>query len=268
MKCPKCQHVNRDGAKFCEECGEKLQLKCSNCGAELKPQAKFCDECGSKISESDVSNITIPKLEDMHAQLQSLIPDILAQKYLSAEQQITAGENRPITALFADISGFTPLSNTKPSEYMFQLVQDCFKQLVNIVAKYEGSISGFRGDGLLALFGAPILHENDAERAILSAMDMRNAMHDRQLEVSIGINTAMMTVGEIQTDLHKEYTAYGADINLAKRLQEYAKPGQIMVGSGSHRLTRRAFDYEELLSLELKGFTQPVTAYLLEKPKP
>ena len=121
---------------------------------------------------------------------------------------------------------------------------------------------------MLALFGAPILHENDAERAILSAMDMRDVMGDRDLDVSIGINTAMMTVGEIQTDLHKEYTAYGTDINLAKRLQEYAKPGEIMVGTGTHRLTRRAFSYDEMPSLELKGFTQLVTAYLLDKPKP
>ena len=119
------------------------------------------------------------------------------------------------------------------------MVQDCFKQLVSIVAKYEGSISGFRGDGLLALFGAPILHENDAERAILSAIDMREVIAEHGLKVSIGINTAMMTVGEIQTQLHNEYTAYGTDINLAKRLQESAQPNQILVGSGSHRLTRR-----------------------------
>jgi class 3 adenylate cyclase/ribosomal protein L40E len=267
MKCPKCQHENPDGAKFCMECGDKLDNVCPKCGAKLSPEAKFCMECGSKVSESDVPNITIPKLEDMHAQLQSLIPDILAQKYLSAEQQITAGENRPITALFADISGFTPLSATKSSETIFHLVQDCFKQLVSIVAKYEGSISGFRGDGLLALFGAPILHENDAERAILSAIDMRKMMEDRQLGISIGINTAMMTVGEIQTQLHSEYTAYGTDINLAKRLQESAEPEQILVGSGTHRLTRRAFDFEIISDLTMKGFTQSVTAYSVKQAK-
>jgi predicted amidophosphoribosyltransferase len=109
MQCSKCQHINRDGARFCEECGEKLQLRCFKCGSELKANAKFCDECGTKVSESDTAVITVPKLEDMHAQLQSMIPDELAQKYMTAEQQAT-GENRPITALFADISGFTSLS--------------------------------------------------------------------------------------------------------------------------------------------------------------
>jgi len=267
MRCPKCQHENREEAKFCEECGEKLQHKCPNCDAELRPNAKFCDECGTKVSEQSSAKTTaIPKLEDMHAQLQSLIPDALAHKYLSATQQST-GENRPITALFADISGFTPLSASQSSESIFQLVQECFKRLVSIVAGYEGSISGFRGDGLLALFGAPILHENDAERAILAAIDMRKMMEDRQLGISIGINTAMMTVGEIQTQLHSEYTAYGTDIILARRLQENAKSGQIIAGSGTHRLTRRAFDFQEISSLELKGFSQLVTAYVLQRVK-
>jgi len=270
MKCPKCSHENPVDAKFCMECGEKLENLCPKCGAKLPPEAKFCKECGEKVmvgTDFKPAQITIPKLEDMHAQLQNLIPTALAEKYLSAEQQTEAGENRPITALFADISGFTPLSNTQTSETMFQLVQDCFKDLVSIVAEYEGSISGFRGDGLLALFGAPILHENDAERAILAGLDMRNVMHEKGLEVSIGINTAMMTVGEIKTVLHKEYTAYGTDVNLAKRLQESAKPGQILVGSGTHRLTRRAFDFEIISDLSVKGFSQPITAYEVKQVK-
>ena len=271
MKCQKCQHENPDGAKFCMECGDKLDNICPKCGAKLPSEAKFCMECGTNLVGSGfkldpATVVAVPKLEDMHTQLQSLIPDALAQKYLTAEQQATV-ENRPITALFADISGFTPLSQSKSSEAIFSMVQDCFKQLVSIVAKYEGSISGFRGDGLLALFGAPILPENDAERAILSAIDMRNAMQDHQLQISIGINTAIMTVGEIQTQLHSEYTAYGTDINLAKRLQESAEPGQILVGSGTHRLTRRIFDFDTTSSLRVKGFTQSVTAYSVKQVK-
>ncbi|MEK7395779.1 MAG: adenylate/guanylate cyclase domain-containing protein, partial [Candidatus Poribacteria bacterium] len=268
MQCPKCNHENRDGAKFCESCGEKLQLLCPKCGAELRPNARFCDDCGEKLvtATSATPQINIPKLEDMHSQLKSLIPEALAQKYLSAEQQ-SEGQNRPITALFADISGFTPLSASMSSESIFHKVQDCFKHLVNIVADYEGSISGFRGDGLLALFGAPIMHENDAERAILSAIKMRQAMIDQELQVSIGINTAMMTVGEIQTQLHSEYTAYGTDINLAKRLQESAEPDQILAGTGTYRLTRRAFDFEVIPSIKLKGFAEPVRAYSVQQAK-
>ena len=154
MECSKCHHENREEARFCEKCGTKLQPVCPECGNELRSQAVFCDKCGARIAGavSTPTQTTAPTLEDMHTQSQNWIPDKLAQKYLASEQQAT-GENRPITALFADISGFTPLSNTQSSETIFQLVQSCFKQLVGIVASYEGSISGFRGDGLLALFG-------------------------------------------------------------------------------------------------------------------
>jgi ribosomal protein L40E len=118
MKCPKCQHDNPNSAKFCTECGTKLENLCSKCGAKLPSESKFCMECGDKLTESTTQNISIPKLEDMHAQSQNWIPTALAQKYLSAEQQITAGENRPITTLFADISGFTILSQKQSSEAM------------------------------------------------------------------------------------------------------------------------------------------------------
>jgi len=268
MQCPKCQHENPSEALFCRKCGTKLPSVCPCCGNDISPQDKFCMKCGTKLdgATNTIAEVNAPTLEDVHAQSKSWIPDELAKKYMSAEQQAT-GENRPITALFADISGFTPLSNTQSSEAMFQLVQDCFRELVGIVARYEGSISGFRGDALLALFGAPILHENDAERAILVALDMCSIMQERGLDVSIGLNTAMMTVGEIQTQLHSEYTAYGTDINLAKRLQEAAEPGQILVGTGTHRLTRRVFDFEAIHDLSVKGFTQTVTAYSVQQMK-
>jgi class 3 adenylate cyclase/ribosomal protein L40E len=274
MECPKCHTKNPKDALFCMKCGTKLERKCPKCGAEYSEEAVFCMKCGNKLvgaglapAQTNLAQETvIPKLEDMHSQLKSLIPEALAQKYLSAEQQ-SGGQNRPITALFADISGFTPLSATMSSESVFQMVQDCFKQLVSIVADYEGSISGFRGDGLLALLGAPIMHENDAERAILSAIKMRQAMKDQGLQVSIGINTAMMTVGEIQTQLHSEYTAYGTDVNLAKRLQESAEPDQILVGTGTYRLTRRAFDFDVIPSIKLKGFAEPVKAYSVQQAK-
>ena len=273
MKCGKCGAENREGRMFCAQCGAKLGWSCPRCGFDNEADERFCGGCGYSLEKGDTEKpsdqsprAAVPRLEDMHEQLQSLIPDALAQKYLAAEQQ-AAGENRPITALFADISGFTPLSNTQSSETMFQLVQDCFKRLVSIVADYEGSISGFRGDGLLALFGAPILHENDAERAILAALDMRGSMEEQGLQVSIGVNTAMMTVGEIQTQLHSEYTAYGTDVILAQRLQVEADPGQILAGTGTHRLTRRIFDFELLSRLQVKGFTEPVSAYSVQHVK-
>lgn len=236
MRCPKCQHENRDEAKFCEECGAKLQPVCPSCGSEiLNPQARFCDKCGTR---------------------------------LGAEEHQIAGENRPITALFADISGFTALSTNKSSEDVLRMIQAGFNIITDIVAGYGGSISRFGGDQVLALFGTPELHENDAERAIRAAFDIRDIMQEQGLPVHIGINTALMTVGDIQTQLHSEHTAYGSDIILAERLQGAANLNQILVGKDTYRLTRRAFDFEMLPPLiNLKGFSQPVTAYAVQRVK-
>ncbi|MBC8235369.1 AAA family ATPase, partial [bacterium] len=264
MKCPNCQTENREGRKFCGQCGAKLGWKCPGCGFDNEADEKFCGGCGKMFEDAATPSVEqttpTPKLEDMHARLQSVIPQSLEEKYTAAIQA-DSRENRPVTALFADISGFTPLSTKLSSEAVFQLVEECFNTLVNIVAGYEGKISGFRGDGLLALFGAPILHENDAERAILAALDMRNAMLEKQLQVSIGINTATMTVGEITTTLHSEYIAHSVEINLAARLQQTAQPGQILVGAGTYRLTRRTFDFQRIEGLSLRGIGEGIVAY-------
>ncbi len=280
MKCSKCNFENPTEAKFCMECGTKLENVCPKCGTKVPDEAKFCMECGAKVSvervasslevertvsslkedSKEVPKAAPPKLEDMHTRLQSVIPQSLVEKY-SVAMEADSRENRPVTTLFADISGFTPLSTTLSSEAVFQLVEECFNDLVNIIAGYEGKISGFRGDGLLALFGAPILHENDAERAILAALDMRNAMAQKQLQVSVGINTATMTVGEIKTSLHSEYTAHSMEVNRAARFQEIARPDQILVGVGTYRLTRRAFDFQRIEGLSLRGIGEGMVAY-------
>lgn len=262
MKCPKCQHENRAGAKFCEECGTKLPSICPNCGREVRHGARFCDECGARLMEAEPTPTEIvapPKLQEMHAQLQRLIPATLSQRLHTAAQQLE-GENRLVTALFADISGFTPLSVKKRPEEVVEIVNDCFKTIVDAVCNYEGSINRFIGDCALAFFGAPLTHENDPERAILSALEMRDNVRQLDLNISVGINTGMMYFGPIGTLEHLEVSAYGPDINLAKRLQEAAEPGQILVGAGTYRLTRKAFDFSPL-ELRLKGIEAPVHAY-------
>lgn len=268
MQCPNCQHENPPQAKFCMECGTKLELTCSKCGLTLLAEARFCIECGTPVGGSPqpaAESTPVPQLEDLNPQIRPLIPDALAQKYAAADAQDTR-ENRLITALSVDITGSTQLSASQSAESAFQLMQDCFEVLVNIVASYEGIISGFRGDALLAFFGSPIVHENDSERAILAAFDMRDAMHDKGLQIRVGIHTARMTVGEIKTQLHSEYTAYGTDIVVAKRLEETADTGQILVSSETHRFTQRAFAFENLSPLSLKGFDMPVIAHSVIRP--
>jgi class 3 adenylate cyclase/regulation of enolase protein 1 (concanavalin A-like superfamily)/energy-coupling factor transporter ATP-binding protein EcfA2 len=266
MKCPKCNYENRNGVKFCENCGEKMPSICPECGAEVGPNARFCGECGAKLSEPSTgkAEISIPKLESMQDKI--YIPEPLRRKMNLAEQEIQ-GENRLVTALFADISGFTPLSNQHSTEKVVNIVNDCFKLIVDTVFRYEGDPNRFVGDNVLAFFGAPIAHENDPERAIMAALEIRDKVKELSLDVSIGINTGMMYFGTIGTSEHHEVSAYGPDINLAKRLQEIAEPGQILVGSGTYRLTKRAFDFQQTPSLNLKGIDKLVTAYEAVKIK-
>ncbi|MBM3240654.1 zinc-ribbon domain-containing protein [Candidatus Poribacteria bacterium] len=279
MECPKCHHQNPTGAKFCMECGAKLENVCPKCGAKLPQEAKFCMKCGAKVVERTVSSLEEasketkatppPKLEEMHAQLQRFIPQSLAEKMHIAEQA-SEGENRLVTALFADISGFTPMSQRLPTEAVVEKVNQCFKAVIDAVSRCEGNVNRFIGDCALCFFGAPISHENDPERAILAALDMQKEVQKLELNISVGINTGLMYFGPIGTPKHHEISAYGMDINLAKRLQETAKPGQILVGEGTYRLTRRAFEFEPLPPLTLKGIPKPVSAYLALSvlPKP
>jgi class 3 adenylate cyclase/tetratricopeptide (TPR) repeat protein len=188
------------------------------------------------------------------------IPEPLRQRMDAARQEME-GENRLVTALFADISGFTPMSQEMSPEASVEKVNQCFQVITDAVYRYEGSINRFIGDCVLAFFGAPLAHENDPERAILAALDMQEAVSQIRFKISVGVNTGMMYFGPVGTHRHLEVTAYGHDVNLAKRLQDAAEPGQIFVGAGTYRLTRRAFDFNYLDAVMLKGITSPVPVY-------
>ncbi|MFQ6042391.1 MAG: AAA family ATPase, partial [Candidatus Poribacteria bacterium] len=258
MKCSNCSHENPEMALFCMKCGTKLQQVCPKCDAQLPPDALFCMRCGTKLAEPTAAVTEIPHLEDVTDQL--YIPAPLAERMQAAAEEIQ-GENRLVTALFADISGFTGISNQYASERVVKVVNDCFRVIVDAVLRYEGSINRFIGDNVLAFFGAPILHENDPERAILAALEMRDKVRELSLQVAIGINTGVMYFGPIGTIEHLEVSAYGPDINLAKRLQEAAQPQQILIGASTYRLTHRAFKFNHVPRLSLKGIEGEVMAY-------
>jgi class 3 adenylate cyclase len=271
MKCPKCQSEYQAEDKFCRECGAKISLICPNCGREISHKDKFCPECGEKLVGAGLAparlatrETVLPKLEDMRERL--YIPESIRQRRDAAELEIQ-GENRLVTALFADISGFSHLSNQLSSEKVVNVVNDCFKIIVDTVFRYEGDPNRFLGDNVLAFFGAPIAHENDPERAIMAALEMRDKVKELSLNISIGINTGMVYFGPIGTREHLEVSAYGPDINLAKRLQETANPDQILIGSGTYKFTKRIFDFSPIPNLSVKGFDDPVTTYEVSRIK-
>ncbi|TDI41940.1 MAG: adenylate/guanylate cyclase domain-containing protein [Acidobacteria bacterium] len=233
-------------------------MQCPECRHENPAEARFCMECGASLAASNAA--TPSRLEQMHSQSDSFIPGPLAKRMQVAERELE-GENRLVTAMFVDITGLTPLSESLPTEVVVEKVNECFKAIADSVYRYEGSVNRFIGDCALVFFGAPLSHENDAERAVRAALDILRAVIEVELDVTIGINTGMMYFGPIGSVQHQEVSAYGHDINLAKRLQDLAKPATILVGVGTHRLTSTMFEFEPLEPQKLKGVKEPVTIF-------
>ena len=184
-----------------------------------------------------------------------------------------AGERRQVTVLFADISGFTALAETMDPEEVRQVMNACFAQLVPVVEAYGGTIDKFIGDAIMALFGAPIAHENDAERAVRAALAMMealrafNATHGTSLGLHCGLNTGLVIAGEIGTRTRHDYSVMGDAVNLAARLEDASERGQIFVGPETYRLTHMLFTFEPLTPMRLKGKTAPVPVYQVRGPR-
>ena len=171
MKCPKCQFENREGVKFCEECGANFDLTCPNCSAKIPLGRKFCGECGFKLNEHSQA----PAIN--YLQPQSYTPKFLADKIITSRSSIE-GERKLVTVLFADVVNFTAMSEKLDPEEVHQIMDACFRILMDEIHKYEGTINQFTGDGVMALFGAPVAHEDHAQRACYSALSIQNAIGD------------------------------------------------------------------------------------------
>ena len=186
---------------------------------------------------------------------------------------VLAGERRQVTVLFADISGFTALAETMDPEDVRQVMNACFARLVPLVEAYGGTIDKFIGDAIMALFGAPIAYENDAERAVRTALAMLealaafNAEQGTTLGLHCGINTGLVIAGEIGTQSRHDYSVMGDAVNLAARLEEASERGQIFVGHETYHLTHTLFRYESVAPMRLKGKTDPVQVYQVRGPR-
>ncbi|HUU92175.1 MAG TPA: adenylate/guanylate cyclase domain-containing protein, partial [Phycisphaerae bacterium] len=212
-----------------------------------------------------------PSPEALLAQLQSYVPKQLADKMRAAGQ--IEGERRQVTVVFADVSGFTALSERLDAEDVAGLVNDCLKELALAVYQYEGMVDKFIGDCIMAVFGAPIALEDDAERALRATLSMRENFQrlnrrwieklGQPLDVHIGVNTGMVIAGNVGNDLRMSYTVMGDTVNVAARLQDAAKAGQVFVSRNTYRLTRGAFAFQEMDPITVKGKRDPLTVYEL-----
>lgn len=262
MQCLRCQHENPPQAKFCLECGAKLALTCTNCGTELPADAKFCLQCGQAVSAGGAfSQFTSPG---------SYTPKHLAEKILGSKAALE-GERKQVSVLFVDVSGFTSLSARLDPEDVYRLMNRAFELMLAEVHRYEGTVNQFLGDGIMALFGAPIAHEDHAQRAVHAALGIRKALEDYKEEleqrqgirfrVRQGINTGLVVVGSIGSDLRMDYTAVGDTTNVAARLEQAAEPGRIVISEATHRLVAGYFHTRPLGQLALKGKVEPIHAW-------
>ncbi|MBW2194586.1 MAG: AAA family ATPase [Deltaproteobacteria bacterium] len=278
MKCPKCQHDNPKNAKFCVECGSKFEVPCPACGFGNSSSFKFCAECGH--------NLTLPSPEPIHEDLsfdekidkiQRYLPKGLTEKILSQRDRIE-GERKQVTVMFCDLEGFTSLSEKLDPEEAYDIVDQIYELLIHKVHDYEGTVNEMTGDGIVALFGAPIALEDAPQRAIRSAMAIHREMarlSDRMkeeregippLRMRVGIHTGPVVVGTVGNNLRVEFKAVGDTVNLASRMEGLAEPGATYVTDDTFKLTEGFFRFEALGEKEVKGKKEPVKVYRVIAP--
>jgi class 3 adenylate cyclase/tetratricopeptide (TPR) repeat protein len=285
MECPQCRHANPPGTKFCGECGTRLQSLCPACQTANPPTNKFCSECGQRLvgdaptpvpatPPAPAPAVAPVPTPGRFASPEAYTPRHLAEKILTSKGAIE-GERKIVTVMFSDVSGFTAMSEKLDPEDVHAIMDRVFEVILNAVHHYEGTVNQFLGDGVMALFGAPIAHEDHAQRALSAALAIQDGLkplaedvkraHGVEFRMRMGINTGPVVVGAIGHDLRMDYTAVGDTTNLAARLLAIAKPGQIVTSRRTQNLRNRFFVFEDLGEFQVKGKTEPVRAYAVNR---
>jgi class 3 adenylate cyclase len=254
MRCPHCQQENREGARFCAACGSSIAWKCPACGSQPPPGAAFCDHCGTPLTATTTA-ATPPSLAPRPQTLQAYTPAHLAEKILTSKAALE-GERKQVTVLFADLKGSMELLADRDPEEARQLLDPVLEHMMAAVHQYEGTVNQVVGDGIMALFGAPIAHEDHAVRACYAALAMQASVQQYASEtqrtrgvpihIRVGLNAGEGVVRSIGSDLHMDYTAIGHTTHLAARMEQMALPGSIMITS---EVLRLAEGYVQVQSL-------------------
>jgi class 3 adenylate cyclase/tetratricopeptide (TPR) repeat protein len=278
MNCPNCGTLNPQEARFCFNCGSPLALTCQQCGTSLQPGAKFCHNCGHPVSAgaAPATQDSAPKNASQPQTVDDLvgryIPRGLLSKLESARSShLMEGERRVVTILFCDVKGSTEAASGLDPEEWAEIINGAFEYMIQPVYRYEGTVARLQGDGLLAFFGAPIAHEDDPQRAMLAGMEIAQAVHAYgqgihqrwgiEFEVRVGINTGLVVVGAVGSDLRLEYSALGDAINLAARMEQNAQPGTVLIAEPTYKLVAPLFNFEAIENLQVKGLVEPISAY-------
>jgi class 3 adenylate cyclase/tetratricopeptide (TPR) repeat protein len=237
MACPSCGTENREGAKFCVRCGAGLSSACTTCGAPFQRGDLFCAECGSQLEQASASPAT-----------------------LSPPREAPTAERRLVSVMFADLVGFTSVSESRDSEEVRELLSRYFELAQELVNRYGGVVEKFIGDAVMAVWGTPTATEDDAERAVRAALDLVASVPD--LDPSLQARAGVLT-GEAAVTIGAEGQGMVAGdlVNTASRVQSSAEPGAVLVGETTRRTTEQTIVYEEAGTFELKGKAEPVDLY-------
>jgi class 3 adenylate cyclase/tetratricopeptide (TPR) repeat protein len=263
MRCSNCQAENPAAARFCNECGKPLALPCARCGTANPPAAKFCIECGANLAAQSAAAAAGPY--DAIA-----LPIRIA--HADAAASAVEDERKTVTALFADIKGSTELMEDLDPEEARALVDPALQLMIEAARRYDGYIVQSTGDGIFALFGAPIAHEDHPQRAIYAALRMQEGIRDyaarlradgrAPIEIRVGVNTGEVVVRSIRTgESSTEYTPIGHTTNLASRLQTLAPTGAVVVSSTTARLVAGYFELKSIGPVKVRGVSEPVVIY-------
>jgi class 3 adenylate cyclase/tetratricopeptide (TPR) repeat protein len=268
MKCPKCCHENEEGAKFCEECAAPLGRACAKCGRPLSPKAKFCPACAHPTSLAPETIGTIARLSSP----ESYTPKYLAEKILTSKAALE-GERKQVTVLFADLKGSMELLADRDPEDARKLLDPVLAHMMDAVHRFEGTVNQVMGDGIMALFGAPVAHEDHAVRACYAALRMHESVRryaedlrrSQGLDVQIraGLNSGEVVVRSIGSDLRMDYTAVGQTTHLAARMEQLARPGTTLVTGDMLRLCEGYVQVLALGPVPIKGLSEPIDVFEL-----
>jgi class 3 adenylate cyclase/tetratricopeptide (TPR) repeat protein len=263
MKCPRCQAENKPGRKFCSACGQALSVSCPHCAFVNDPGDQFCGGCGQAL-------ISATEPPSRFASPHAYTPRHLAEKILTSKSALE-GERKQVTVLFADLKGSMELLAERDPEEARKLLDPVLERMMEAVHRFEGTVNQVMGDGIMALFGAPLAHEDHAVRACYAALRMEETVtrygdevqrsHGVPLQIRVGLNSGEVVVRSIGSDLRMDYSAVGQTTHLAARMEQMAKPGSVLATAETVRLAEGYVRVKPLGPVPVKGLPGSIEVY-------
>src|SRR5215831_9571532 len=268
MRCPSCNSQNPEDAKFCDVCGTSMPRRCPACGATNRTTAKFCNECGAALGEESQLRVT-PSHKTEASQSANLT---FAFGTAVEPQSVPEGERKMVTALFVDITGSTELEQDIDPEEARAIIDPALGLMIDAVRRYDGYVVQSTGDGIFALFGAPVAREDHPQHGLYAALTLQEQLSRYSselrskgrlpLQARVGLNTGEVVVRSLETgDAHSEYTPIGHSTNLAARMQALAPIGSIAATDATRKLCEGYFTFRSLGPTVVKGVSEAINVY-------